>query len=111
MKAIGVSEPADLKIVDSYAAVADQLLIDAKPPTGSALPGGNGLAFDWSILSGQTWSVPWILAGGLNAENVAQAIQMTGATQIDVSSGVEKAPGEKDPEKVTCFIQNAKQSL
>ena len=111
MKAIGVSEPADLKVVDSYAAVADQLLIDAKPPTGSVLPGGNGRAFDWSIMSGRTWGVPWILAGGLNAENVTEAIQTTGATQIDVSSGVEKAPGEKDPEKVTCFIQNAKQSL
>lgn len=111
IKAIGVSESADLKIIDSYAAVADQLLIDAKPPKGSILPGGNGLAFDWGIMSGQTWGVPWILAGGLNAENVAEAIQTTGAMQIDVSSGVEKAPGDKDPDKVTRFIQNAKRSL
>ena len=110
MKAVGVSEPADLEIIDSYAAVADQLLIDAKPPKGSILPGGNGLAFDWKLMSGKTWDVPWMLAGGLNAENVAEAIQMTGTAQIDVSSGVEKTPGDKDPDKVTLFIQKAKQS-
>jgi phosphoribosylanthranilate isomerase len=110
MKAVGVSEPADLEIIDSYANVADQLLIDAKPPKGSILPGGNGLTFDWKLMSGKTWDVPWMLAGGLNAENVAEAIQMTGTAQIDVSSGVEKTPGDKDPDKVTLFIQKAKQS-
>jgi phosphoribosylanthranilate isomerase len=110
MKAVGVSEPADLEIIDSYATVADQLLIDAKPPKGSILPGGNGLAFDWKLMSGKTWDVPWMLAGGLNAENVVEAIRMTGTAQIDVSSGVEKAPGDKDPDKVTLFIQKAKQS-
>ena len=110
MKAVGVSEPADLEIIDSYATVADQLLIDAKPAKGSILPGGNGLTFDWKLMSGKTWDLPWMLAGGLNAENVAEAIQMTGTAQIDVSSGVEKTPGDKDPDKVTLFIQKAKQS-
>jgi phosphoribosylanthranilate isomerase len=110
MKAVGVSEEADLEIIDSYATVADQLLIDAKPAKGSILPGGNGLAFDWKLMSGKTWDVPWMLAGGLNAENVVEAIQITGAAQIDVSSGVEKTPGDKDPDKVTLFIQKAKQS-
>ncbi len=108
MKAVGVSEPQDLSIIDTYASVADQLLIDAKPPKGSILPGGNGLAFDWKLISGKHWKVPWMLAGGLNAENVTEAIQTTGTAQIDVSSGVEKAPGNKDPDKVTRFIQNAK---
>jgi phosphoribosylanthranilate isomerase len=110
MKAVGVSEEADLEIIDSYATVADQLLIDAKPRKGSILPGGNGLTFDWKVMSGKTWDVPWMLAGGLNAENVIEAIRMTGTAQIDVSSGVEKAPGDKDPDKVTLFIQKAKQS-
>ncbi|MDA9989243.1 phosphoribosylanthranilate isomerase [Paracoccaceae bacterium] len=110
MKAIGVSEPEDLDIIDSYATVADQLLIDAKPPKGSILPGGNGLAFDWGLMTGKTWDVPWMLAGGLNPENVTEAIKTTGTAQIDVSSGVERAPGDKDPDKVTRFIQNAKRS-
>lgn len=110
MKAIGVSEPEDLDIIDSYAAVADQLLIDAKPPKGSILPGGNGLAFDWGLMTGKTWDVPWMLAGGLNPENVTEAIETTGTAQIDVSSGVERGPGDKDPDKITRFIQNAKRS-
>ena len=108
MKAIGLSEPEDLDIINTYAAVADQLLIDAKPPKGSLLPGGNGLAFDWKLMSGKSWNIPWMLAGGLNAENVTEAIQTTGTAQIDVSSGVEKAPGDKDPNKVSRFIQIAK---
>jgi len=110
MKAIGIAGPEDLKKCNIYAVVADQLLIDAKQPKDSILPGGNGLAFDWRLISGKTWGIPWMLAGGLNAENVVAAIKTTGATQIDVSSGVEKMPGEKDKDKITRFIQNAKKS-
>jgi len=98
MKAIGVAEAADLAMIDRYAGVADQLLIDAKPPAGAELPGGNGLAFDWRLLAGRKyWPGPWMLAGGLTPENVAEAARLTGAKQVDVSSGVESAPGVKDP--------------
>lgn len=105
MKAIGIAEAADLAKIDSYAPVADQLLIDAKPPRGSDLPGGNGLAFDWQLLAGRKyWSVPWMLAGGLTPGNVAEALRRTGARQVDVSSGVETAPGVKDASLIAEFI-------
>ncbi|MBO9444266.1 phosphoribosylanthranilate isomerase [Ruegeria sp. R14_0] len=108
MKAIGVAEEEDLSAIDLYSEVADQLLIDAKPPRTSELPGGNGLAFDWRLLAGRKyWQKPWMLAGGLTPENVAEAIRMTGARQVDVSSGVESAPGIKDPMKISEFIQAA----
>ncbi|WP_209509884.1 MULTISPECIES: phosphoribosylanthranilate isomerase [unclassified Ruegeria] len=97
MKAIGVAEAEDLDAIDLYSEVADQLLIDAKPPRGAELPGGNGLAFDWRLLAGRKyWRRPWMLAGGLTPQNVAEAARMTGARQVDVSSGVESAPGVKD---------------
>ncbi len=105
MKAVGVAEEADLANVHRYAEVVDQLLIDAKPPKGADLPGGNGLAFDWSLLAGRQFSVPWMLAGGLTPENVAEAITRTGARQVDVSSGVESAPGVKDPAKIRAFLK------
>lgn len=104
MKAVGLREAADLRALDAYAAVADQLLVDAKPPAGAALPGGNGLAFDWRLLAGRRWTRPWMLAGGLSAENVAEAVRLTGARQVDVSSGVERAPGEKDPVRIRAFL-------
>ncbi|AHM02904.1 Phosphoribosylanthranilate isomerase [Roseibacterium elongatum DSM 19469] len=108
MKAIGVRDAADLSEIDRYAGVADQLLIDAKPPEGAVLPGGNGLAFDWRLLSGRKyWTVPWMLAGGLTPDNVAEAIRLTGARQVDVSSGVEAAPGRKDAERVAQFVASA----
>ncbi len=108
MKAIGVAEAEDLTQIDDYSQVADQLLIDAKPPKGADLPGGNGLAFDWRLLAGRKyWRKPWMLAGGLTAENVAEAIRMTGARQVDVSSGVESAPGQKDAGKVAAFVSAA----
>jgi phosphoribosylanthranilate isomerase len=108
MKAIGIAGPEDLPQIDRYAEVADQLLIDAKPPKGADLPGGNGLAFDWQLLAGHKyWTVPWMLAGGLAAENVAEAVSLTGARQIDVSSGVEAAPGVKDAAKIRAFIRAA----
>lgn len=104
MKALGVATEADLASVASYLPVADQLLLDAKPPPGAALPGGNGLAFDWRLLAGCRWPLPWMLAGGLTADNVARAIQLTGAQQVDVSSGVESAPGVKDAARIAAFM-------
>ncbi|WP_299640747.1 phosphoribosylanthranilate isomerase [uncultured Ruegeria sp.] len=104
MKAIGVAEAEDLAAIDLYSEVADQLLIDAKPPRESELPGGNGLAFDWRLLAGRKyWRRPWMLAGGLTPQNVAEAVRMTGARQVDVSSGVESAPGVKDADLIGDF--------
>lgn len=104
MKAVGVCEPRDLQALDAYGMVADQLLVDAKPPKDGALPGGNGLSFDWRLISKRGWNAPWMLAGGLTPENVVQAVQMTGAKQVDLSSGVESAPGVKDPAKIRAFM-------
>ena len=107
MKAVGVSAPEDLPKLDAYAAVADQLLVDAKPPKGAVLPGGNGLAFDWQLIAGRRWAVPWMLAGGLTVQNVAEAMRMTGARQVDVASGVESAPGVKDGAMIAAFCAAA----
>ncbi len=107
MKAIGVAEAADLAQVDVYAEIADQLLIDAKPPPDATRPGGNALAFDWRLIEGRDWPLPWLLAGGLTPDNVAQAVARTGAKQLDVSSGVERAPGVKDARLIRAFIENA----
>ncbi len=108
MTVIGVANADDLAAIDEYADVADQLLIDAKPPRDAVLPGGNGLSFDWRLLAGRKyWKRPWMLAGGLTPENVAEAIRMTGARQVDVASGVESAPGVKDTELMTRFVQAA----
>ena len=107
MKAVGVAEEADLAAIADYARAADQLLIDARPPPGGALPGGNGLRFDWRLLQGRRWTVPWMLAGGLTAGNVAEAARLTGAAQVDVSSGVESAPGEKAPARIRAFLAAA----
>ncbi|PWK57287.1 phosphoribosylanthranilate isomerase [Roseicyclus mahoneyensis] len=106
MKALGIASAADLARIDSYAEVADQLLIDAKPPEGADLPGGNGLAFDWRLLAGRKyWTKPWMLAGGLTPGNVAEAVRLTGARQVDVSSGVESAPGLKDAGRMAAFAK------
>jgi len=99
-----VADAGDLAAVFEYSLVADQVLIDAKPASGAALPGGNGLAFDWRLLAGRRWLRPWILAGGLTPENVAEAIRLTGARQVDVSSGVESAPGVKDAGRIAAFL-------
>lgn len=107
MKALGVADADDLAAIDSYAQVADQLLIDAKPPRNVDLPGGNGLSFDWRLIAGRRWPVPWMLAGGLTADNVAEAIRLTGARQVDVSSGVESAPGVKDATLIADFCAAA----
>lgn len=105
MKAVGVADVEDLAMLDAYGQVADQLLVDAKPPKGGDLPGGNGLAFDWRLIAGRRWPVPWMLAGGLTPANVAQAIALTGARQVDVSSGVEAAPGVKDAALINAFCE------
>ena len=107
MKAIGVRGAADLDQIGEYAGVADQLLIDAKPPDGAAVPGGHGVAFDWRLIADRDWAAPWMLAGGLTPENVAEAIRLTGATQVDVASGTEKAPGEKDHDRIRAFVTAA----
>ncbi|MEC7256889.1 MAG: phosphoribosylanthranilate isomerase [Pseudomonadota bacterium] len=103
MKAVGVATADDLPALDTYGRVANQLLVDAKPAPGAELPGGNGLAFDWRLIAGRRWPVPWMLAGGLTPDNVAQAVAMTGARQVDVSSGVENAPGVKDAQRMADF--------
>ncbi len=107
MKAVGVADADDLPKLDAYARVADQILVDAKPPKDADLPGGNGLAFDWRLIAGRRWPVPWMLAGGLEAGNVAQAIALTGARQLDVSSGVESGPGRKDSTLIHAFVAAA----
>ncbi len=109
MKVIGVADEADLTAIDAFSDVADQLLIDAKPPKNAVLPGGNGLAFDWRLLAGRKyWRKPWMLAGGLTPDNVAEAVRMTGARQVDVASGVESAPGVKDATLMKAFIDATK---
>lgn len=107
MKAIGVADAADLGRIADYDGVADQILVDAKPPKGGEVPGGNGLAFDWRLIEGREWKTPWMLAGGLDPANIAAATRLTGAAQVDVSSGVESAPGVKDIEKIRAFMNAA----
>ena len=107
MKAVGIADESDLAQLYDYIGVADQILIDAKPPKGADLPGGNGLRFDWRLLQNRRWSAPWMLAGGLTPENASEAMMLTGAQQLDVSSGVESAPGVKDIVKIRAFIENA----
>ena len=107
MKAVGVADEGDLAALMEYALAADQILVDAKPPKDGDLPGGNGLAFDWRLVAGRRWLGPWMLAGGLNATNVAEAIRLTGARQVDVSSGVESAPGVKDAARIAQFVAAA----
>ena len=104
MKAIGIRSAEDLPAINTYGRVADQLLIDAKPPKGAELPGGNGIAFDWKLIANRRWPVPWMLAGGLTPDNVAEGIRLTGARQVDVASGVESSPGTKDAAKVAAFV-------
>jgi len=107
MKVLGVAGREDLAALGPYIAVCDQILLDTKPPPGADLPGGNGLAFDWSLLAGLRWPIPWMLAGGLTTANVAQAIRITGARQVDVSSGVESGPGVKDAARIAAFLAAA----
>ena len=103
IKALGVARREDLAQSGAYENVAEMLMFDAKPAPG-ALPGGNAASFDWGILAGARFSRPWMLSGGLNAENLQQAIAASGAAIVDVSSGVESAPGLKDPIRIAQFL-------
>ena len=107
MKAVGVADEGDLAAVFDYSLVADQILVDAKPPKNADLPGGNGLSFDWRLVAQRRWLRPWMLAGGLRPDNVAEAIRLTNARQVDVSSGVESAPGVKDAARIADFVRAA----
>jgi phosphoribosylanthranilate isomerase len=111
MKAIGVAARVDLAQAEAYANVADLLLIDAKPPKDAVLPGGNGRPFDWSLTRDFHAPVPWLLSGGLEPDTVAAAIALSGARGVDVSSGVESAPGVKDPAKIRAFIAAARRAF
>jgi phosphoribosylanthranilate isomerase len=109
MKAIAVAAPEDVLVAARYEADADMLLFDAKPPRRvDALPGGNGLAFDWRLIAGHKWRRSWMLSGGLTAELLPEAVRISGATAVDVSSGVERRPGEKDPDKIREFLRVAR---
>ena len=108
IKAIRVATAEDIDHAAPYAAVADRLLFDAKPPPGvSSLPGGTGLSFDWTLMAGRTWPVPWMLAGGLSSANLSDAVHKSGAHSVDVSSGVEERPGHKTPRLVQDFLSTA----
>ncbi|MGE5539188.1 MAG: phosphoribosylanthranilate isomerase [Gemmatimonas sp.] len=108
MKAIGISTASDFEQMAEYASVADRLLFDAKPPKGAALPGGNAIAFDWTLMAGVKSPLPWTLSGGLDASNLAEAVRLSSATAVDVSSGVERSPGRKDPALIKAFLDAAR---
>jgi len=106
MKAVRIAGPGDVADAERFAPVCDRILFDAKPPADmeGALPGGNALAFDWRLIAGHGWNVPWMLSGGLDADNVADAVRVSGARAVDVSSGVESRPGVKDPARIRAFL-------
>nr|WP_298685792.1 phosphoribosylanthranilate isomerase [uncultured Dongia sp.] len=110
MKVVSVADAADIATAHDYETVADRLLFDTKPPKSmaNALPGGNALSFDWALLKGQSFTLPWMLAGGLNAGNLQEAVTRTGAGAVDTSSGVEDAPGEKNISKIKEFVALAR---
>lgn len=110
MKAVKIAGAADVDRAEDYFDSADRLLFDAKAPADmkDALPGGNALVFDWELLGGRDWPVPWMLSGGLDSANVADAVRISGAAAVDVSSGVEDAPGTKSPARITEFLNKIK---
>src|SRR3954465_6777691 len=108
IKALPVADDSDLAAAFEYEGVADLLMFDAKAPKGAMRPGGHGAAFDWKLLAGRKFNKPWFLAGGLDPDNVARAIELSGAKMVDVSSGVESAPGIKDPARIHAFINATK---
>jgi len=105
MKAFSVREASDLAPIAAYKGIADRFLFDAKPPKGSELPGGNGVSFDWELLAALDADIDYMLSGGLNADNIAEALHKTQAPGIDISSGVERAPGEKDVRLIENFFR------
>jgi phosphoribosylanthranilate isomerase len=111
IKALPIAEAADLAVAPTYEAVADMLMFDAKPPAGAERGGGHGAAFDWKILSGRIFPKPWFLAGGLTPDNVARAIALSGARLVDVSSGVESAPGVKSATRIAQFAAAAREKV
>jgi phosphoribosylanthranilate isomerase len=111
IKVLPVAAAADLVWASEFGDAADMLMFDAKPPQGAARGGGHGAAFDWNLLRGKSFARPWFLAGGLNSQNVARAIDHSGAMLVDVSSGVESAPGVKDPALIRDFIAAARQKV
>jgi phosphoribosylanthranilate isomerase len=108
MKAIPIANAEDLKAVASYAPVSDRILFDARPPKDATRPGGHGRAFDWTLLARIDRAKPMMLSGGLNPDNVAEAIRIVRPDAVDVSSGVENSPGVKDAEKIKAFVINAR---
>jgi phosphoribosylanthranilate isomerase len=110
MKVLPIETKSDLAAIDAYASVADRLLFDARPPRDATRPGGLGKAFDWHVLENLNLSIPFMLSGGLHADNVAEALRITRAPGVDVSSGVESAPGVKDPDKIRAFVRAARAS-
>ncbi len=108
MKAIHISSSDDLAAIADYENAADRIIFDARPPKGAVLPGGNGAAFDWRILERVKTRLPWMLSGGVNPGNVAEALAVTRAPGLDVSSGVERSPGVKDEALIRSFIDNAR---
>lgn len=108
IKAIAVRESDDIASASVYSKAADMLMFDARAPKGAALPGGNGLIFDWNLLKDRDFQLPWVLSGGLNTENVKDALEITGASMVDVSSAVEHAPGVKDPKLIAEFLKQVK---
>ncbi|MDV7339946.1 phosphoribosylanthranilate isomerase [Terasakiella sp. A23] len=109
MKALPIETAEDVESAKKYDGVADKLLFDAKPPKGATRPGGNAIAFDWTLLTDTKWSVPWMLAGGLTVENVEDAVAQSGAEAVDVSSGVEAEKGVKSPEMIQAFVKAVKE--
>ena len=110
MKAIAIEQAADLAEISRYAGVADRLLFDARAPRDATRPGGLGRSFDWRLLERLDPGVPFMLSGGLDAGNVAEALRITRAQGVDVSSGVERSPGEKDPDKIRAFVVAAREA-
>lgn len=110
IKALPVSDAADLDAARQYEGAADHLMFDARPPKGADRPGGHGAAFDWALLMGRRFSRPWFLAGGLDPWNVAEAVRLSGAATVDVSSGVERGPGLKDPALIAAFLDAVRRS-
>jgi phosphoribosylanthranilate isomerase len=111
MKAIAVEEKSDLAAIEAYTGAADRLIFDARAPRAATRPGGLGKSFDWGLLENLRTNVPFMLSGGLDADNVAEALRITRAPGVDVSSGVERAPGEKDPEKIRAFVRAARAAM
>ena len=107
IKVLAVQGPDDLAAAEAYQGIATRLMFDAKPPEDASRPGGNARTFDWRVLKNQTFALPWLLAGGLTAENLTEAVKTSGAVAVDVSSGVEDAPGVKNVDKIRAFLAAA----